>query len=169
MTEQKPLKELIGELANVITRVSQSQIKEYMNETGLSHSQFMTLMRLYRHEGGYISAMSAHLGTTDAAASQLIERLVNLGLVDRFESETDRRAKKVVLTEKGRAMVEHLLDLRKLMVDEMISNIPPEKQQLIVEAAGTLVEAAQKFEQRFNRDNGLDEADPKEARSKAQK
>jgi len=150
MTDEKPLKEVIVALANVFTRVDQRLLKEYMNQTGLSHSQMMTLARLYRHGGGGISAMGAHLGTTDAAASQLIDRLVNLGMVERIESETDRRAKKVILTAKGRASVEEMIARREDMVKRMLALIPPEKQRLIVDAAVVLAQAAQEFEQSLN-------------------
>lgn len=150
MTESKPLHEIIAELANVITRLGQTQLKEYMNETGLSHSQMMTLGRLYNHGGGGISEMGAHLGTTDAAASQLIERLVNLGLVERIESETDRRMKKIALTPKGRAIFDKMISRRDQMVKQMLSTIPEEKQRLIVEAASALTEAASNYEQIMN-------------------
>ena len=150
MTESKPLHEVIAELTNVITRVGQSQLKEFMNETGLSHSQMMTLSRLYNHGGGGISEMGTHLGTTDAAASQLIERLVNLGLVERIESETDRRMKKIALTQKGRAIFDKMIARRDKMVKQMLSTIPLEKQHLIVEAASALTEAARNYEQLMN-------------------
>lgn len=150
MTESKPLHEIIAELANVITRLGQTQLKEYMNETGLSHSQMMTLSRLYNHGGGGISQMGAHLGTTDAAASQLIERLVNLGLVERIESETDRRMKKIALTPKGREIFDKMIARRDNMVKQMLSTIPQDKQHLIVEAAAALTEAARNYEQLMN-------------------
>lgn len=150
MTESRPLHEVIAELANVITRLGQSQLKEYMNETGLSHSQMMTLSRLYNHGGGGISEMGTHLGTTDAAASQLIERLVNQGLVERIESETDRRMKKIALTPKGRAIFDKMIARRNQMVKQMLSTIPLEKQHLIFEAASALTEAARNYEQLMN-------------------
>jgi len=156
MTQERPLKELIGELANVITRVGQSQLKEYMNQTGLSHSQMMTLSRLYNHGGGRISQMGAHLGTTDAAASQLIDRLVNLGMVERIDSETDRRAKKIILTPKGKAVIDEMIARRERMVELMLATIPPEKQQLIREAASTLADAAREFETRINAEKATD-------------
>ena len=94
--------------------------------------------------------MGTHLGTTDAAASQLIERLVNLGLVERIESETDRRMKKIALTQKGRAIFDKMIARRDKMVKQMLSTIPLEKQHLIVEAASALTEAARNYEQLMN-------------------
>jgi len=77
MDEKRSLKEIVKEFTTIMTTLGQRQVMQYMNRTGLSHSQMMTIGRLYAHGGVGISEMSAHMGTTDAAASQLIDRLVN--------------------------------------------------------------------------------------------
>lgn len=152
MAENRSLKEIITDLTNVISRVGQRQLMKDMNETGLSHSQMITITRLYNHAGGGISAMGAHMGTSDAAASQLIERLVNLGLVERIECSEDRRKKQVALTSKGRLIVERMIERREETVTRTLAEIPLEKQHLIVESAEILAEAARKFEQELDQE-----------------
>ncbi len=55
-----------------------------------------------------IGALGAELDLPLPAASRLISGLVKRGLVDRVERAEDRRAKKVTLTEAGRAFIERI-------------------------------------------------------------
>ena len=63
-------------------------------------------MRLYHGSKSGVSEIGEQLGITNAAASQSIDRLVNLGLIERTEDPMDRAAKQLVLTRKGQALVE---------------------------------------------------------------
>lgn len=152
MTDAKDLKNTVREFTSIIFTLGQRQIFQYMDETGLSRSQLMTLGRLYAHSGAGISAMGAHLGTTDAAASQLIDRLVNQGLVERQESPEDRRKKQVLLTDKGKAIIEGMSNQRTVMVNQILAHIPPEKQSLIGEALTIMIDASRAVE----REMGID-------------
>jgi DNA-binding MarR family transcriptional regulator len=130
--------------------LGQRQISQYMARTGFSHAQMMTIGRLYVHGGVGISEMSAHMGTTDAAASQLIDRMVNQGLVERKECPADRRKKEVVLSAKGRAVIDSMSNQRAQMVDAILKEIPAEKEPVITEALNLLLEAAHKVESQMD-------------------
>jgi DNA-binding MarR family transcriptional regulator len=152
MPEATQLKNTLKEFATLIFTLGQQQIMQYTNSTGLSHSQLKTLGHLYAHSGAGISAMGTHLGTTDAAASQLIDRLVNQGLVERNECPQDRRKKQVVLTEKGRSIIESMANERSQMVDHILAEVPPEKQPLVIEALENMTDAAIRVQQQMNSD-----------------
>lgn len=150
MTESNLLKETVKEFAALIFSLGQQQINQYTNSTGLSRSQLMTMGRLFAHSGAGISAMGSHFGTTDAAASQLVDRLVNQGLVERNECSEDRRKKRVVLTEKGMLIMERMAKERSCMVDQLLAEVPPEKQALIVEVLTTMIDAAKRVQEQLN-------------------
>ena len=152
MSENQPLNEVVKEFMMLMASLSQRQISQYMARTGLSHAQMMTLGRLYAHGGVGISEMSAHMGTTDAAASQLIDRMVNQGLVERKECLVDRRKKEVVLSARGKAVIDSMGDQRGQMVDAILAEIPEEKQPVLMEALTLLLEAAHKVESEMDFD-----------------
>ena len=83
----------------------------YARECGLSMSQAGVLFRLLGHGHGHrtmtgVSDIGNHLGVSSAAASQLLDRLVQQGLILRSEDPEDRRAKRISLTGQGRKVVE---------------------------------------------------------------
>lgn len=148
MEDRELLRQQINELAGIIARLSILQMKELMIETGLSHTQVMSLMRLNYRGGCGISQLADHLGTTDAASSQMVQRLVNLNLVERTESHSDRREKKITLSADGRKLVERVIDSRRKMIEDMIANLPVEKQPAMIEAISMLVKSAHDYEER---------------------
>src|SRR3954471_4802100 len=75
----------------------------YVKASGFSMPQFRLLMQLY-YQGTScgISQISDEMSVTNAAASQLVDKMVHGGLLERAEDPNDRRAKVVTLSEKGR-------------------------------------------------------------------
>ena len=70
-------------------------------ESGLSMSQISALFHIHQADGSGVTDLGDHLGVTSAAASQMLERLVQQELILRTEDPDDRRVKQMVLTEKG--------------------------------------------------------------------
>lgn len=75
--------------------------REHARHEGLSMTQMFALRHL--HYGGpcNVSRISERLGVTHAASSQMLDQLVEQGLVFRGEEPGDRRNKHVALTRKG--------------------------------------------------------------------
>lgn len=155
MTERDQIRASIGELAGILARVSMTQMKDLMNEASLSHSQMFALMQISHQGNCGVSQIAGHLGTTDAASSQLVQRLVNLDLVERLESQEDRREKKISLTPRGKELVDRMVENRRKMIEELIRALPDDKQSMMIEAIGLLVKSAHEYEQ-----NKRGQADP---------
>lgn len=101
-----------------------------MKQDGLSMPQIYTLMYLY-HEGEVrISDIGALMDVGKAAASQLVDRLVQQGLVERVEDEKDRRAKIIRLLQKSLSFIEKGLKVQRQQMDEILANLSPE--QLVI-------------------------------------
>ncbi|HEY4692277.1 MAG TPA: MarR family transcriptional regulator [Bellilinea sp.] len=141
----------IGELAGILARVGITQMKDLMNETSLTHSQMFTLMQINFQGKCGISQIADHLGTTDAASSQMVQRLVTLGLVERLESQEDRREKKISLSPHGKELVKRMVDNRRRMIEELIRNLPADKQAVLIEAISLLVKSAHDYEENQRR------------------
>jgi DNA-binding MarR family transcriptional regulator len=142
MSPTKELTEVIHEWSEVFMRRSGRDFKRFMDETGLSFSQLNVLMRLYHGGNSGVSDIGEQMGVTSAAASQAIDRLVLLGLIERTEDPKDRRAKRLALTPKGRTLIESGIDARSRWVEDLTDALTPEQQSLTILALTLLTEAA---------------------------
>ncbi len=146
MDETEQMITSIHELAGMFSRLFVIQMKKIMDENGLSNSQMFSLMHMNRHEHCGISQIADQLGTTDAASSQMVQRLVNMGLVKRIESPEDRRAKQISLTNKGKQIVGRMVENRHDLIESIVKNLPSEKRQTTIEAISLLVQSARAYE-----------------------
>ena len=115
-----------------------------MKQDGLSMPQIYALMYLY-HEGEVrISEMGVLMDVGKAAASQLVERLVQQSLVERVEDGSDRRAKKIRLLPKSLALIEKGLVVQRRQMGELMAQLSPEQMQDVQKAFQHLIEAMHK-------------------------
>lgn len=142
MSPTKELSEAIREWSEVFMRRSGRDFKRFMDDTGLSFSQVNVLMRLYHGGSSGVSEIGEQMGVTSAAASQAIDRLVLQGLIERSEDPRDRRAKRLVLTPKGRALVESGIEARSQWIEELTQALTPEQQSLTISMLTLLTAAA---------------------------
>jgi DNA-binding MarR family transcriptional regulator len=147
MPSSSELTETIRQLIDVITTRSMHEWSRYVKTTGLSMPQFGILMHLYYRSSCGISHLSEHLDVSAPAASQLVDRLVQHGLVERIEDPIDRRAKQLTLTPKGRELIETGLTLRTRWVDELIMSLKPEDYNQVAATLSKLTEAVRELEQ----------------------
>jgi DNA-binding MarR family transcriptional regulator len=142
MSPTKELTEVIHEWSEVFMRRSGRDFKRFMDETGLSFSQLNVLMRLYHGGNSGVSKIGEQMGVTSAAASQAIDRLVLAGLIERTEDPSDRRAKRLALTPKGRTLIEKGIEARSQWVEGLTDALTPEQQSMTISALTLLTEAA---------------------------
>jgi DNA-binding MarR family transcriptional regulator len=117
----------------------------FVKASGYSMPQFFLLMHVHRHEHCGISNLSEHLEITNAATSQLVDKLVHAGLLERAEDPHDRRAKQVSLTLDGQAFVEKALAEHSRWVDELAVALSEEEKEKITEALEVLTEETKKL------------------------
>lgn len=116
----------------VFMRRSMSNFRQYLKENGFSMSQMTSMFHILHRGNCSISDLAEHLAISNAAASQLTERLVQQGLLTRSENPSDRRNKLIVLTEKGRQTAQESMQARQAWVQELAGSLSePEKQQVI--------------------------------------
>jgi DNA-binding MarR family transcriptional regulator len=118
----------------------------FVRGTGLSMPQFGLMMQLYHHGSCGVTDVSRHSGVSNAAASQLVNRLVDKQLVERAENQSDRRSKRLTLTSKGRALVETSIGERYRWVEELASQLSPAEQDDVARALPSLISALQKID-----------------------
>jgi len=144
MSPTKVLTEVIREWSEVFMQRSMRDFKRFMDMTGLSFSQINILMGLVHGRSTGVSEIGVQLGVTNAAASQAVDRLVQLGLIERTEDPEDRRAKRLALTQKGRTLIEQGIKARSKWIEGLMDILTPEQQNMIISALTLLNEAARK-------------------------
>lgn len=118
----------------------------YAKATGLSMPQFSILMQLHHRGPCGMSGISEGYDITPAATSQLVDKLVQGGLIQRVEDQNDRRAKLLSLTEKGEEFVRRGIEERHRWVNEIADRLNPEERAHVSEALDILTRAAQEMD-----------------------
>ena len=132
--------------SEVFMRRSMHDFMRFSRQSGLSMTQISVLFRL--HYGGScgVSELGDHLGVSNAAASQMVERLVGMDLLKRSEDPVDRRVKTLALTSKGKALVLDSIEARRRWMEDLTTALAPDQEQQIVAALTMLTQAALKLE-----------------------
>jgi DNA-binding MarR family transcriptional regulator len=118
----------------------------FTHDAGLTMPQMNVLMRLYYHGPCDMSGLLDTMLSTKAAVSQMVERLVQQGLVARGEVPGDRRARQVSLTDKGRAVVAASVAAREGWLKEIGQALTPVQKTEIAQALHTLATVATRAE-----------------------
>ena len=138
--------QVLRDWSEIFMHRSIRDFKRFMDESGLSSSQVGALMQLYRCEACGISDIGEHLGITNPAASQLVERLVQLSLVKRDEDPNDRRARQLTLTPQGRSLIESGIEARRRWMEQLTAALTPDEQQTIAGVLILLTDAARSLD-----------------------
>lgn len=119
---------------------------QFAKSTGLSMPQFSILMQLHYKGPCGLSEISERFDVTAAAASQLVDKLVQGGYLERAEDPSDRRAKLLRLSENGAKLVDNGIQERYRWMDELTLKLNAEERTKVSEALTILTEAAQKMD-----------------------
>lgn len=132
--------------SEVFLHQSMRHFLRYAKENGLSMSQIGALFRVFHHGSTPVSEIGEELGVTNAAASQMLDKLVQQGLIFRSEDPSDRRVKQIALTGKGRQVVRESIQARQAWVQELAATLSPDEREQVVSALDILILKARLFE-----------------------
>ncbi len=121
----------------------------FAKENGLSMSQVGAMVHI-RHGVDGVSDIGDDLGVTRAAASQMLERLVQAGLVTRSEDPNDRRVKVIVLTERGQKFLQESIQARQSWMEELAKIMTPEEKEQVMGALDILIEKTNQLMNNIN-------------------
>jgi len=146
MTETVSFSETVRTFMDLLVSRSMRGWKLFARDTGLSMQQFSIVMQLHHHGPASISDIGDRFETTSAAASQLAEKLVQSGYLERTEDPNDRRTRLLSLSPKGRDLIEQGMRARYHWVDGLALYLSPEEMHKISEALELMANAAQQLE-----------------------
>ena len=137
-----------GDVAGVVRqwveasdRRSLAAWRRFVRGEGLSMPQLSVLMRLYHGGGCSVRDVGRGLAVSSAAASQMVDRLVQSGLVAREENPRDRRARDVGLSARGRQLIERGLRARYRWVEDLVGALPAPRRAGVLRVLPALIEA----------------------------
>lgn len=146
MSQENPFSEILGEWTEVFMHHNFRDFKDFMDQENLSPTQVTTLMRLYHHAGSGVTDIGEFAGVTNPAASQMIERLVQMGFVQRVESQGDRRYKQLTLTQKGEEAVKRGIEARRHWFEKLTCELSATEQDVIAEGLRIMIKAARRMD-----------------------
>lgn len=95
-------------LLEEVTRSLRRAFEVRIQETGLNRSQWRLLVYLMRQEGQSQTELAAYLDLERATVGQAIDRLEEIGLLERRMCPSDRRVWRVYLKDPGRQLIPRL-------------------------------------------------------------
>ena len=119
---------------------------QFVKSTGLSMPQVSILMQLYHKGACGMSELSEGFGITPAAASQLVDKLVQADLIARTEDPHDRRAKQVALTLAGKQLLEQGIAERYRWIGQLETVLSDSEKDKISKALEILIHAVEPLE-----------------------
>ena len=146
MTKQIQFVQSIRAWMDIFMHRSMRGWGRFAKSTGLSMPQFSVLMQLHYRGACGMSRISEGYDITPAAASQLVDKLVQGGLIQRVEDPSDRRAKLLSLSDKGREFVQHGIEERYRWVDQLADKLTADERAQISEALDIMTRAARELE-----------------------
>ena len=130
----------------IFMRHSMRNFIHYSKESGLSMSQIGALLHIHRGASG-VSDLGDDLGVSSAAASQMLERLVQSQLILRSEDPHDRRVKQLILTDKGRQIIQESLHARQSWLDDLAGTLSPGEKEQVITSLNILIDKVNQLEQ----------------------
>lgn len=140
MPKTDPFTAALHEWVGMTMHCSMRSATRYARERSLSISQMGALFYLHRRGSSRVSDLATYLGVTNAAASQMLDRLIDQGVILREENPQDRRRKQITLTEQGRLLIYDSMHERQAWLEELSAHLTAEEKEHIIPALRTLIE-----------------------------
>ena len=124
--------EYAGQLFFRLWRVTHTRFAEALEPLGLTTALFALLNVLGTREGAIQQELGAAMGIDPSTMVSLIDQLEAAGLARRRPRPTDRRAREVVITPKGRRALERARELAMQVEAEVLGGLSgAERRQLL--------------------------------------
>jgi len=142
MQQADPFVETLHRWIAVSMHRSMRDFSGYAKEIGLSMAQLGALFQIYHRGCSGVTDLGDKLGVTSSAASQMLERLVHQELIQRSEDPSDRRVKQIVVTDKGRQVLEDSIRARQSWLSDLAETLSDREKQEINAALNLLIDKA---------------------------
>ena len=134
--------EFAGQLFFRLWRVSHSRTAEALETLGLTTALFALLNVLGTREGAIQQELGLAMGIDPSTMVSLIDQLEIVGLAKRRPRPTDRRAREVLITPKGRRVLEQARRLAMHVEDDVLRGLSPAERRRMLALLRRAVDSA---------------------------
>jgi MarR family transcriptional regulator for hemolysin len=120
---EPPVTEFAGQLFFRLWRATHTRTAEALGTVGLTPALFAVLNVIAAREGAIQQELGSTLGIDRSTMVSLIDQLESAGLARRRPSATDRRAREIAITPKGRRLLERARGLISEVEDEVLAGL----------------------------------------------
>jgi len=137
MAIKKPLQRppSLGQVLTFATSATGAMCQNMLAKHDLTLAQWVILSALWRQDGMLISEIADYTGNNAPAASRIIDRMEEAGLVKRVPSPDDKRVVRVHLTDHGRSL-SHLSDFHERVNARLLQGISVSEAELLFDLLG---------------------------------
>lgn len=121
---------------NLIEAEIRKRLREHFDTT---LPRFDLMAQLYRAQDGMLlGELSQRMMVSNGNVTGLVDRLVQEGLIERQVTETDRRAARVRMTERGRSVFSEMAEAHGDWISEMLGELSESDQEHLWNRLGEL-------------------------------
>ncbi len=129
---------LVQRLIALVNRKSAGESLAFMHASGLTMPQIVVLFALRRSPCS-ISELAQRLRMSLPATSQLVDRLVEAGLIDRTEHAEDRRVRRASILPAGLRYLEQFGEMRYREIEDALRSVTEDSRALLASALTRVV------------------------------
>ena len=123
-----------GYLVLDVARLTSARFESRAREFGLSRAQWAVLGALYRSEGCNQAQLAEALDITPISLGRLVDRMEKAGWVERLAVPGDRRAYRLHLTERARAVRTRLRAISDATEAEALRVLAPDERRRLLDS-----------------------------------
>jgi DNA-binding MarR family transcriptional regulator len=137
-----PVTEFAGQLFFRIWRATHTRSAERLGSIGLTPALFALLNVIGAREGAIQQELGSILGIDRSTMVSLIDQLESAGLATRRPSATDRRAREIAITTKGKRVVNQARTLLFQVEDEVLAGLTTQERGELVALLRRVLDSA---------------------------
>jgi MarR family transcriptional regulator, organic hydroperoxide resistance regulator len=148
MAESAPaveVEEVLNSFAEVMSRLMIDHYQKQISELDLTLPQAQVL-RALRRSHMPTGQLASELRISAPAITQLTDRLIRKGLIERRARAEDRRCVIVALSDKGANLVDQFRRSRRDIFSRAIEDLSESDRKLVIEVLGRVVKALESYE-----------------------
>lgn len=119
--------EKFAESLHLAQHAWRNELDRRLRPQGFSHSRWLLLLHLSRHDGCTHCELAHHMGIEAATLVKQVDHMEQEGLLKRCGSETDRRVKHLHLSAAGKKAVERIRSSAAELRHELLSGMSREQ------------------------------------------
>ena len=130
-------------LSVLSNRISEGIATSYRNRFGLSVTEWRVIAIVGRYPGASATEVAQRSAMDKVAVSRAVRNLLERGLLERQDSDSDRRAKHLTLSEPGQDVYDRIVPEARAYEQRLLAALSPEDRAALDRAIDRLAAAAE--------------------------